>query len=328
MYTGHHYKINEFLHWTRRDIYILILLATIPTVLYQLFDLTWIAIPWVPVSLVGTAAAFIVGFKNTQTYNRLWEARHIWGSIVNTSRTWGVMSKDFVNTDKSEIEKLIYRHCAWLTALRFQLRKPQLWENAHKPHNIEYRSYYKIPEWEVKLEDELTKYLSEKELEYVLSKKNRATQLIALQSSHIKDLKSKGHLGHYEYVEMERRLADLYDHQGKAERIKNFPYPRQFASIHLYFIWLFVLMLPFGMLNEFQKLGEYSVWLTIPFSVIVSWVFTSLEKVGEATENPFEGGANDIPMASLSRSIEIDLRDMLDESYLPEPIDPINNIVL
>jgi putative membrane protein len=328
MHIGSHYKISEFLRWTRRDIYVLLIVATIPTVLFQVFDLKWIAIPWLPVTLVGTAAAFIVGFKNTQTYNRLWEARQIWGAIVNTSRTWGIMSKDFVKADKSDLEQLIYRHCAWLTALRFQLRKPQSWENSNKKHNIEYRNYYSVPEWESKLEEELEKYLSKEEHKYVVGKKSRATQLVALQSKHIKNLKTEGKIDHYEYVEMERRLADLYDHQGKCERIKNFPYPRQFASINLFFVWLLVLMLPFGMLNEFQKLGEHFVWLTIPFTVIVSWVFTSMEKVGEATENPFEGGANDIPMAALSRTIEIDLRDMLDENQLPDPITPHNNILM
>lgn len=328
MHTGSHYKIKEFLQWTKRDIYILTVLAIIPTVLYQVLGWTWLAIPWVPVALIGTAAAFIVGFKNTQTYNRLWEARQIWGAIVNTSRTWGIMTKDFVMSDKAVHETLIYRHCAWLTALRHQLRKPQSWENTLKPHNQEYLRYYKVPEWEVKLEDDLKKYLSPSEFEYILTKKNRATQLIALQSKHIKTLHHEGKINQYEYVEMERRLADLYDHQGKAERIKNFPYPRQFASINLFFIWLFVIMLPFGMLNEFAKLGGHLVWLAIPFSVIVSWIFTSMERVGESTENPFEGGANDIPMAAMSRSIEIDLRDMLEETNLPEPITPVNNILL
>jgi len=328
MHTGNHYKLKEFIFWTRRDIYKLLLLGAIPTTLFQTFDLKWIAIPWVPVALIGTAAAFIVGFKNTQTYNRLWEARQIWGAIVNTSRTWGIMTLDFVNADKSTKEKLIYRHCAWLTALRFQLRKPQTWENANKPHNVEYRNFYKVPEWETTLEDELKKFLSDDDYPYVLSKKNRATQLIALQSKHIKELRAKELINQYEYVEMERRLADLYDHQGKSERIKNFPYPRQFASINLFFIRLFVIMLPFGMLNEFQKLGDNFVWLTIPISVIVSWVFTSMEKVGESTENPFEGGANDIPITAMSRTIEIDLRDMLDESDLPPPLAPVNNILM
>jgi ion channel-forming bestrophin family protein len=328
MHIGSHYKISEFLLWTRRDIYVLIILATIPTVLFQVFDLKWIAIPWVPVALVGTAAAFIVGFKNTQTYNRLWEARQIWGGIVNTSRTWGIMCKDFIDSDSHATQTLIYRHCAWLTALRFQLRKPQSWENSNKSYNIEYRNYFKVPEWDMQVEDALQPYLSADELQYAIGKKNRATQILALQSKHLKALKAAGKIAHYEYVEMERRLAELYDHQGKCERIKNFPYPRQFASINMFFVWLMVLMLPFGMLNEFQKLGDNFVWLTIPFSVIVSWVFTSMEKVGEATENPFEGGANDIPMAALSRTIEIDLRDMLDEQNLPAPIPSTNNILM
>ena len=87
-------------------------------------------------------------------------------------------------------------------------------------------------------------------------------------------------------------------------------------------------MLPFGILNEFQKLGDDFVWLTIPFSVIVSWVFTSMEKVGESTENPFEGSANDVPITAMSRTIEIDLRDMLDEENLPAPIAAENKILM
>lgn len=328
MHTGNHYKLSEFLVWTRRDIYVLVILAAIPTALHQLLDLQWLAMPWVPVALIGTASAFLAGFKNTQSYNRLWEARQIWGSIVNSSRSWGIMAKDFVHADKSIHEQLIYRHCAWLTALRFQLRKPQSWENQNKSYNKEYHKYFAVPEWNSKLEDELKKYLSEEEYNYVLGKKNRATQIINLQSQHLRQLRANGQIESFEYVEMERRLADLYDQQGRCERIKNFPYPRQFASINLFFIWIFVIMLPFGMLNEFQKLGEYFAWLTIPASLIVSWVFTCIEKVGEATENPFEGGANDIPMAALCRTIEIDLRDMLDEEELPAPLTPVNNILM
>lgn len=328
MHTGRNYKFIEFLFWTRRDLYGLLVLAVIPTVLFQVPGLTWLAIPWVPVALVGTAAAFIVGFKNTQTYNRLWEARQIWGSIVNGSRTWGIMVRDFVKTDRATHQQLVYRHCAWLTALRFQLRKPQPWENQQKSYNQEYRQFYAVTEWEETLDDALKPYLSETERAYALGKKNRATQLLALQSAHLARLKEAGRIDPFEYVELEKLLADFYDQQGRCERIKNYPYPRQFASITLYFIWLFVLLLPFGMLNEFQKLGEHFVWLTIPFSVLVSWVVTSMDKVGEASENPFEGGANDIPITALSRTIEIDLRDMLDETDLPAPLAAVNNILL
>jgi ion channel-forming bestrophin family protein len=127
---------------------------------------------------------------------------------------------------------------------------------------------------------------------------------------------------------MENVLKDLYQHQGGCERIKNFPYPRQFASINLFFIRLLLIILPFGMLNEFSRLGQHLVWLTIPFTMLVGWVFGTLEQVGEATENPFEGGANDVPITTLSRNIEIDLRDMLGESQLPLAIAPQHEILL
>ena len=108
MHIGNHYKIKEFLFWTRRDIYRLFILATIPTALYQLLDWTWLAIPWVPIAMIGTAAAFIIGFKNTQTYNRLWEARQIWGGIVNTSRSWAMMVKYF--TGDAQLNKTSIRN--------------------------------------------------------------------------------------------------------------------------------------------------------------------------------------------------------------------------
>ncbi|WP_257666267.1 bestrophin family protein [Parapedobacter tibetensis] len=334
MHIGSHYKIKEFLLWTRKNIYLLLAIAFISTFLYEMMGWRWLGIPWVPVALIGTAAAFIVGFRNNATYDRMWEARKIWGGIVNSSRIWGIMVKDYVRHDHQETEdelhrSLIYRHMAWLTALRFQLRQPKSWENIQrKSYNREYAKLYKVPEWEGDLEEELKAFLANTDKQYVLDKKNRATQIIALQSKQLKALNRSGELETLRYVELEKVLHDFYIFQGQSERIKNVPYPRQFASINLYFIRLLVYLLPFGMLNEFASIGPHWVWLTVPFSVIVGWVFTSLEQVGESTENPFEGGPNDIPMASLSRTIEIDLRDMLDETNLPEPVQPINNILM
>jgi putative membrane protein len=95
-------------------------------------------------------------------------------------------------------------------------------------------------------------------------------------------------------------------------------------------------MLPFGLLREFDELNEsvdgllkgHMAWLVIPFSVLISWIYTSLEQVGESTENPFEGGANDVPISQMCRSVEIDLREILGESDLPAPLQPRNYIVL
>jgi putative membrane protein len=312
----------------------MLLVSTLPTVLFYFLDWRFLAIPWVPVALVGTAAAFIAGFRNTQTYNRLWEARQIWGAIVNASRTWGIMVRDLVRTENRQDEKelhrqLIYRHFAWLTALRFQLRESRSWENVRtRSYNREYLKYYKVAEWESDAGEELKNYLGEEELRHLLARKNKAAQIIALQSAQLRQLHESGRISDLNYVEMQGLLKDLYDQQGKSERIKNFPYPRQFSSINIYFVYVMTLLLPLGFLNEFSKLGTFHVWLTIPCSTLVGWVFLVLEQIGESTENPFEGGANDIPITAMSRAIEIDLRDMLGESPLPEPMLPENNILM
>ncbi|MBX2934361.1 MAG: hypothetical protein KF825_08955 [Ferruginibacter sp.] len=336
MNTSSHYKLQHFIPWTRQKIFKMLLLSLVPTVLFYYLDWKWIAIPWVPVALIGTATAFISGFKNTQTYNRMWEARTIYGAIINSSRAFGMMVKDFIRTDVNERDlhkEVIYRHFAWLTALRFQLRETKSWENVKtKSYNKEYLKYYQVPEWESSLDDELKAFLSEKERQYILSTKNRATQLLALQSAQLKELNKQGFILDYNYVALENQLKDLFDQQGKAERIKNFPYPRQFSSINLYFTNLLCFLIPLGFIGELSKLmanmGDWVIWLTIPLSVLVGWVFLVLEQIGESTENPFEGSANDIPITQISRNIEIDLREMLGEKDLPPAIQPQNNIIM
>lgn len=335
MHIGSAYKLLEFLMWTRRNIYWLLVIGMVPVALYQILDWKWLAIPWTVVALLGTATAFIVGFKNTQTYNRTWEARQIWGAILNSSRTWGARSRDFFD-DPEKSKELIYRHFAWLTALRYQMRDSRAWESGHKSYNQEYRRFFVVPEKETPLETELAKYIPAAEVQYVLSTKNRAAQLMGLQSKTLKALVDKGTLDNFRFIEMQKLVQDFYDQQGRSERIKNFPYPRQFATINTFFIKLFCLMLPFGMLKEFDKLNDgmtgimqgNMVWLVVPFSVLISWVYTSLEQVGESTENPFEGSANDVPISQMSRTIEIDLREMLGETDLPPALQAVNNIVL
>jgi ion channel-forming bestrophin family protein len=104
MHSGKSYKLSEFLLWTRRNIYKTLVIGIIPVVLYQIAGLKWLAIPWTVVALLGTATAFIVGFKNTQTYNRTWEARQIWGAILNSSRAFGTMSRDFLNNSDKRVD--------------------------------------------------------------------------------------------------------------------------------------------------------------------------------------------------------------------------------
>lgn len=333
MNISSHYRLQHFIPWTRTKIYKMLILSIIPTALFYFLDWQWLAIPWVPIALLGTATAFISGFKNTQTYNRAWEARQIYGAIINNSRAFGIIVKDFVKDDDETHKEIIYRHFAWLTALRFQLREIKGWENVKtKSYNLEYLKYYKVPEWESSLDEELKDFLDEVERQYILSTKNRATQLLALQSSHFRKLNEAGKISDYNYVALENQLKDLYDQQGKCERIKNFPYPRQFSSVNLYFTNALCFLLPLGFLGEISKMvekfGEHIIWLAVPFSLLSGWVFLVLEQVGESTENPFEGCPNDIPITQISRNIEIDLREMLGEKDLPPAIQPVNNILM
>ncbi len=229
---------------------------------------------------------------------------------------------------------MFLRHYAWLTALRFQLREPRAWENMGTSQFDEYAKKYDIPERIFRLDEELKKYLSEPELQYILSKKNRATQLMAGQSKALSEAYEKAEINDFQWAQLNQQLVKFTDDQGKAERIKNFPYPRNFSSITTYLLLLFIVFVPFGLLKEFDKLGEgtmvegWTLWFNIPFSLLVTWCFHTLDSVGEASVNPFEGSPNDVPITQISRTIEIDMRDMLDESDLPSAITPKNNIVL
>lgn len=340
MHAGKNYSFFEVLFWTRRDLMFLVIVSAIPTSCYVLLDWKWLAIPWLPIALLGTAVAFAVGFRNNASYDRTWEARKAWGAIVNFSRAWGMMINDYVTNQhattklsadelRTEKLKLTHRHFAWLTALCHQLREPRVWEAIYKKHNQEYKDkWFKVKEHGTKVEHELAQYISAEEVQFIMSKTNKAAQILALQSAQLKDLHERGLIDDFRHMELEKMLIEFLNQQGASERIKNFPYPRQYATINLYFIRIFVVLVPLGLLKEFSLLGPNLVWLTIPFGALSTWIFTSMEKIGESTESPFEGSANDVPITSISRAIEIDLKEMYNEENIPHPIKPENNILL
>lgn len=331
--------------WTSHDIFKFILLALIPVLLYEVVDLKWLHLPWLPIALIGTAVAFVVSFQNNAAYDRIWEAREIWGGIVNVSRSWGIQVNDYITneyaTEKASEEELqqikkelIYRHLAWITALRHAMRAPKPWEEFLKYRtNRKWSTVANIREFKYTLKEELKPFVTKEELAYILSKSNIQTHAISLQSKQLKELKRRGLIEDFRHMEMKNMLIECYSLQGKSERIKNFPYPRQYATLNHYFVWIFLLLLPFGIMNEFNAIGmilsdnypligKHFVWLSIPFSVIVSWVFHTMERIGRTGENPFEGTANDVPITTMARGIEIDLKEMLDEdaTTIPKPI--------
>lgn len=319
--------------------------ATLVVCLYELAGWKWMTIPWVPISLIGTAVAFYIGFKNNQAYDRLWEARKIWGGIVNSSRAWGSTVKSYVSnqfTDHAYSEeelstirkKLIYRHIAWLYSLRSQLLIPTSWEHISQNKHIARVAKKRMESFGVGLYDdeisrqELKLFLEPAEYARLIEYKNTATQIIDQQSQDLGALRQPGVIDDFRHMELQKILNDFYIHQGKCERIKKFPLPRQYGSMSVIFVGIFIFILPLGMVSAFTTLGGLSSWLSIPFTVLVAWVYLVMELVGDYSENPFEGTGNDIPMLSLCRVIEIDLREMLGETDLPPAIEAKNGILM
>jgi putative membrane protein len=237
--------------------------------------------------------------------------------------------KPLSSDDLKAIQLTLYkRHFAWLTALRHQLREPRQWESIYKTHNAEYKNqWFRVDEHDHTLADAIKPYLSDEEYDKVVGKSNKAAQILALQSEHLKQLLEAGLIEDFRHMELEKLLVEFYNQQGASERIKNFPYPRQYATLNLWFIKIFVILIPFGMLQEFENLGSNLIWLSIPFSALSGWIFTTMEKIGESSENPFEGSANDVPITTMSRAIEIDMLEMLDIPHQLTPLKAQHNIL-
>ena len=170
------------------------------------------------------------------------------------------------------------------------------------------------------LESKLEKYLEENEMKRIIEYKNSATQLIDQQSQDLRALRKTNKIDDFRHMELQKVLNDFYVHQGKAERIKKFPFPRQYGGTSSILVAIFIFLVPFGFASEFSKLGPNGVWLSVPFSILVSWIYIIRELVGDYSENPFEGLGNDIPMLSLCRTIEIDSLEMLGDENIPPAI--------
>jgi putative membrane protein len=175
----------------------------------------------------------------------------------------------------------------------------------------------------------LHKYLSEQELELQPEYKNFATYLISKQAKEVNDLKNLGDITDFNQMQLQDALNLFYDYQGQAERIKKFPSPRQFASTAFIFNVIFIMLLPLGLVNEFAKLGNWGILVSVPFCVIIGWIYIVMELVGDYSENPFEGMMFDIPMLSICRTIEIDVLQIIGEhDDLPEPIASKNGVLV
>ncbi|GAB3289640.1 bestrophin family ion channel [Hymenobacter humi] len=284
--------------------------------LYEFGHVRWIDVPWGPVATLGTAVAFYIGFKSNGSYDRFWEGRQLWGTIVNVSRTWSIRVFHFVEPmagdrlpDTEEVrdlhQRLLYRQIAWVNALRLHLRgqTAELWDSDVAP------------------------FLDDAEDADVRRMNNPPTHLLRHQSDELRLLHQRGLLTEYRHVALMDTIQDMFNAQGGCERIKNTPFPRQYAFFSFLFVWVFAAVLPLGLLSEFAKMGPGHIWLLVPVAVLVSGVFNTIELVGHTSENPFDNQINDVPMTAICRSIEIDLRELLAETDLPAKVVPVNDIL-
>ena len=327
------YRILYFISW--RMILYSLFTGLLAIFTYRYLGWYWVAMPWLPVSLIGTAVAFYVGFKNNQSYDRGWEARKVWGSIVNLSRAFAATSKAFIKRSEEptissdsisqEIKILLNRHLAWLHALKHAMRQRSPWEHDLPASRRQRRFFEKRINFST-FEADAAACLSRDDLERLKDKHNAATQLLDMQSQHLAMLMAKGWIDDYKHVELQRFIKDMYAEQGATERIKNTPLPRQYSTSSHLFILIFTFLLPFAMLHEFDKTTDL-MWLMLPFNLVVSWVFSLMEYTGDYSENPFEGLINDVPIYSIVRNIEIDLKELMGEKDVPERMKPVMDVI-
>lgn len=279
--------------------------------LYHNQQLEKVVLPFSVAAILGSALAIFLAFRNNNSYSRWWEARTIWGNIINNSRIFarqiianadnavaiGKASQALADDYKKE---LIYRQIAFAHALRLHLRRQTSWE-------------------------ELSSLLSPKEIEALATKSNKPNYLLQTQGIRIKEGMRSELLGAFDNISLEPTLAGFNNFQGACERIKNTPLLRQYHFFTKLFMVVFMAILPFSLIGDFNKMGIPA--LMIPVSILVSFVFGVMGKVGEVNEDPFENRITDVPMTSICNTIERDLKEMLEERNLPPKIESENGFL-
>lgn len=272
---------------------------------------TAISIPFSIAAILGSALAIFIAFRNNSSYSRWWEARTLWGGIINSSRVLARLIITFTdshahqqNYDKNRSEnfkkEMIYKVIAWVHAMRLYLRKQDNWQ-------------------------ELKPFLTEQEYTEFQKSQNKPNFIHLISGKKIYEAMANGTLGGFDSFQMEGQLLALANYQGGCERIKNTPLLRQYDFFTRVFLYTFILLLPFSLINDFTKMNiDY---LMIPVSVIISFVFAIIGKVGEVNEDPFENRITDVPLTAMCNTIERDLREMLGETELPKKLEPENGFL-
>ncbi|WP_047496258.1 bestrophin family protein [Terriglobus sp. TAA 43] len=303
MIVPHAPQLRRLLEYVGMPLLLLFLWDGAIVLLYKVAHWDWVALPHIPLALLGSSIGLIVAFRNNSSYGRWWEARTIWGGIVNNSRSWARQVLTAIAPQKNaELEavrtmqvRMVYLQIAWVHALRQQLRGlPPL--------------------------DELHGLLTEDDLMALKEQKNVAFTLQLWQGDLARKALENDWVDSLQWSSLDGTLNDLIDFQGASERIKNTPMPKQYDFYPQLFVKIFCLLLPLGLV---QNMG----WFTPLGSTIVGFIFIALDKIGRDLEDPFNNTIYDIPLTAMSRTIEINLRQSLGERSLPAASEPVHGVL-
>lgn len=253
-------------------------------------------IPEMPIAIpafIGTAISVILSFKLNQSYDRWWEARKIWGSIVNDSRSFVLQLQSFVSKDKqNDIKEVAYRHIAWCFSLGQSLRGLDATQN-------------------------LDKFISEKDLKTLEKHNNKPLALLQMNTLKIAEFKENNDLHIFSHIQINNTMVNFSNAMGMAERIKGTIFPVTYRLFLHFFIYVFVITLSIA-------LRDIESYFEIPLLLLISSAFFLLEKSATHLQDPFSNKPTDTAMTTIARTIEINIKQLLNEKEVPKPLQPQN----
>ena len=238
-----------------------------------------------PFTLVGIALAIFLGFRNSASYDRYWEARKFWGQGLNECRTLTRQALSLMD-GQVDVRPFVYGQIAFIHALRGYLRR-------------------------VSVERELAALLPAELLARMREAHYPPTLILVWLGQWLHEQRRAGHLQPVLAAKMEDALSGLNQVQGGCERIVSSPIPFAYTVILYRTVGVYCLLLPFGLVDT---LG----WMTPLVTAFVSYTFFAQETLLSEIEEPFGNAENDLPLDALSITIERTLREMLGEATLPD----------
>jgi len=242
----------------------------------------------IPISIpaiLGTTISLILGFRIAQSYDRWWEARKIWGEIVNDSRTLVRQVQTFINDENNPNETKQIQDEFALTQIAFCYALGKSLRKLDPLKRMEER-------------------LSQEDIQEISKETNIPNAILRLHAKRLKTAMDKNWVSGFETIQIDSTIRRLTDAMGKAERIKSTVFPVTYTVIVEFLLYLFVMLLPLGM-------TDYFGYLVAPLMLLISIPFFLLEKTAIHLQNPFNNNKTDIPVTSIAHTIELNLREMI-----------------